>query len=518
MKKQVLFTLILLMSLSLTMSAQTDVSPWGIGLSVGKMEHTGDRGSNIVFGSPMEANFGLRVGRYLSSSFDIFLAGSLGKIGTEGDTPDETFEAKVTQVNLAAHYKLLKDKKFTPFISLGIGYASFSAESANSADDSGLELPIAGLGFRYNFTDAIGLFYHGQYALYSGDEYDGLTDDSNDNHLLHEFGLGINLGKQDMDGDGVADKKDACPETPGLKQFAGCPDTDLDGIIDGDDACPDVAGLAEYNGCPDTDGDGIIDGNDACPQVAGDAMYAGCPDTDGDGIGDNLDECPNESGVSKYNGCPIPDSDGDGFDDDNDNCPRDPGQLYGCPDKDEDKVADKDDQCSDVPGSVDAYGCPDADGDGVADKDDKCPNEAGIPELDGCPKVRIPTDDEVINGYSSPMIIFERGTTPADDYDAHIASIVEFANAYPQAYLNISGYSDSQGSESSNMTVSNRRARKVYESLVKAGIDPDRLTYEGYGESNPIADNTTADGRRLNRRVIVTASTVKRVKDTGGKR
>jgi outer membrane protein OmpA-like peptidoglycan-associated protein len=245
-------------------------------------------------------------------------------------------------------------------------------------------------------------------------------------------------------------------------------------------------------------------------------MYNGCPDTDGDGIGDDVDECPNESGVSKYKGCPIPDTDGDGFDDDNDNCPNVAGPLYGCPDRDSDMVADKDDKCPDTPGSVDAAGCPDKDGDGIGDAFDKCPDEAGIPELDGCPKVRKPTKEEIINSYSSPLILFKRGTTPEDDYDAHIASIVEFANAYPEAYLNIGGYSDSQGAESSNMAVSKARAKKVYNSLRKAGIDADRMYYEGYGEADPIADNSTAEGRKMNRRVVVTGSTVKREIPTSG--
>lgn len=499
----------------LTLQAQTDVSHWGIGLSYGKMEHTGDRGSSIVFGSPHKANYGFRVGRYLNPSLDVFLAGSIGEIGTEGDTPMETFTSNVFQANLALHYKILKNSKFVPFVSGGIGYASFYGEDANGGDDKGMSL-IPGLGLRYNITDEFGLFYHGQYSLFNGDDYDRLNDGSNDNHLLHEFGFAFHLAKQDRDGDGVADNKDACPDTAGLKEYDGCPDSDLDGIIDGEDDCPMVAGLAQYNGCPDTDGDGIIDGDDACPEVAGDVMYAGCPDTDGDGIGDNIDECPEESGVSHYNGCPIPDTDGDGFDDDNDDCINEAGPVNGCPDADGDGVADKDDNCVDVAGSPDAGGCPDADGDGVADKDDKCPNEAGIPEKDGCPKVRIPTKEEVINGYVSDDILFTGGTRAADGYDEKIAQIVEFAEAYPEAYLNIGGYSDSQGSESVNQRISERRAKKVYNSLVKAGIDPDRLYYEGFGEANPIADNSTAEGRALNRRVSVTGSTVKRVIETSG--
>lgn len=507
MKKQILSTLIFLLGMTFTMSAQTSTSPWGIGISYGKMQYSGDKGDNFIFGSPNKTQFGARVSKYMSPLFDLGLGVTFGDIGLED------FNASMWQANLNGQVKIIQDKKFTPFVSLQVGYASFSAD-VNSADDSGLYYG-AGFGLRYHIADAINIFYHGQYDLYTGDDFDGSTaDDSNDKFLLHEFGIGFNLGKQDMDDDGVADKKDLCPNTPGLKEFDGCPDSDLDGIVDADDACPNDAGLAEFNGCPDTDGDGIIDGEDKCPQVAGDAMYQGCPDTDGDGIGDGDDECPEESGVSKYNGCPVPDTDGDGFDDDNDNCINTAGPANGCPDKDGDTVADKDDKCPDTPGAVNAAGCPDKDGDGVGDAFDECPDEAGLPELDGCPKVRKPTKEEIINSYASPMIHFKYGLVPEDDYDAKIAEIVEFANEYPEAYLNVGGYSDSQGSEASNMVISRKRARKVYNSLKKAGIDADRMYYEGYGESNPVADNDTAEGRKMNRRVVVTGSTVKREVDT----
>ena len=517
MKKQFLITLILFVSLSLSISAQNNVADWGVGFSIGKTQYDGDRGSNMFFGNPYNQHIGFRVGRYINPLLDVKLAGGVGKVGADDGTLDGTFDVNMLHANLAVHANLSRDTRFNPFVSAGIGYASFSGSARNATDDSGMTIPL-GAGLKWNLSDDVYAFYHGQYNLYSGDEYDNFVADGNDRHFIHELGLNFNLGKEDRDGDKVADSKDACPDTPGLKEYDGCPDSDLDGIIDGEDDCPMVAGLAEYRGCPDTDGDGIIDGDDACPEVAGDAMYAGCPDTDGDGIGDNLDECPEESGVSKYNGCPVPDTDGDGFDDDNDNCINTPGDLNGCPDRDDDGTADKDDGCPDTPGSINAYGCPDGDGDGVADKDDECPEEAGLAELNGCPKVRKPTPEEIINSYESPHILFERGTVPAEGYQESIDSIVQFANDYPNAYLNIGGYSDSQGSESSNMRISQRRARKVYDSLVKAGVDPERLTYEGYGEADPVADNSTPEGRKLNRRAVVTASTVKREIDTGGKR
>jgi outer membrane protein OmpA-like peptidoglycan-associated protein len=110
----------------------------------------------------------------------------------------------------------------------------------------------------------------------------------------------------DRDKDGVPNRVDKCPWTPGLPQFDGCPDTDGDGIPDSQDSCVDVPGLKHLNGCPDSDGDGIPNYDDACPYQAGPAKFMGCPDTDDDGLPDSEDKCPNEAGPASNDGCPIP--------------------------------------------------------------------------------------------------------------------------------------------------------------------------------------------------------------------
>jgi outer membrane protein OmpA-like peptidoglycan-associated protein len=86
----------------------------------------------------------------------------------------------------------------------------------------------------------------------------------------------------------------------------GCPDTDGDGIADKDDACPEVAGIKSLNGCPDADGDGIADKDDKCPTVKGPKENGGCPwpDRDGDGVLDKDDKCPDVKGTVANQGCP----------------------------------------------------------------------------------------------------------------------------------------------------------------------------------------------------------------------
>lgn len=115
---------------------------------------------------------------------------------------------------------------------------------------------------------------------------------------------------RDRDNDSVSDREDACPDTPGLWVFDGCPDTDGDGLRDEIDECPTVAGPPGLYGCPDTDGDGILDKNDQCPLVAGSQKFNGCPDRDDDGVADADDACPDQPGLPEFDGCPDPVSSG----------------------------------------------------------------------------------------------------------------------------------------------------------------------------------------------------------------
>jgi len=66
--------------------------------------------------------------------------------------------------------------------------------------------------------------------------------------------------------------------------------------------------------------------------------------------------------------------------------------------------------------------------------------------------------------------------------------------------IEISGHTDNVGNEKDNLTLSTKRAKSVYEYLISLGIDKKNLMYKGYGETKPIADNETEEGRMKNRR------------------
>ena len=74
-------------------------------------------------------------------------------------------------------------------------------------------------------------------------------------------------------------------------------------------------------------------------------------------------------------------------------------------------------------------------------------------------------------------------------------------NKHPELQIEVIGHTDDVGDDISNLGLSERRAKTVRNFLVKFGVAADRLTIKGYGESRPIADNTTPDGRASDRRV-----------------
>jgi outer membrane protein OmpA-like peptidoglycan-associated protein len=85
-----------------------------------------------------------------------------------------------------------------------------------------------------------------------------------------------------------------------------------------------------------------------------------------------------------------------------------------------------------------------------------------------------------------------------------LTPLADFLAKQPDAKIQIAGHTDSQGSDASNMDLSARRAQSVGAYLISTGVNPNRITSVGRGESAPTATNDTAAGRAINRRVEVT--------------
>ncbi len=242
-------------------------------------------------------------------------------------------------------------------------------------------------------------------------------------------------------------------------------------------------------------------------------------DRDGDGIPDDVDQCPDQpedkDGYQDEDGCPDPDNDGDGIPDAQDKCPNEPEDKDGfqdedgCPDLDNDNdgLADKIDQCPNEPEDKDGFqdedGCPDPDndGDGIPDVSDKCPNEAGPPP-DGCPvKYKLVTVTEKKIELKQTVFFDTNKATIKPVSFPLLDDVAHAMTDNPKITVEVQGHTDSQGEDDFNLKLSQRRAESVRNYLIKRGISSDRMTPVGYGETTPIADNRTADGRSQNRRV-----------------
>jgi outer membrane protein OmpA-like peptidoglycan-associated protein len=338
------------------------------------------------------------------------------------------------------------------------------------------------------------------------DEDNDLVSDKLD-ECITTPGVWAFRGCPDTDGDGIQDTQDECPNEAGLEQFKGCPDTDGDGVPDKDDKCVDLPGKVELGGCPDSDGDTIIDPEDDCPETAGLPEFNGCPDTDGDGIKDEDDACPDVPGPVVNNGCP--DTDNDGILDFLDECPEiaGPKENNGCPwpDTDEDGLLDKDDKCPYIFGPVENEGCPysDTDEDGVLDKDDDCPATPGPVENKGCPVIEKEVQEILNTAFDN--LEFQTGRDVIKDESIpSLTELAEVLSKKPEWKLQIAGHTDDVGDAQNNLILSKKRSEAVKRFMESQGIDGNRLTALYFGETQPIADNKTKEGRQKNRRVEMT--------------
>ncbi len=104
-------------------------------------------------------------------------------------------------------------------------------------------------------------------------------------------------------------------------------------------------------------------------------------------------------------------------------------------------------------------------------------------------------------------VLFRTGKAQLESGGMHnVQKLADFLKQSPKTKVMIEGHTDSVGSESSNLVLSDRRASAVKMALTDKGISSDRISTHGYGEAYPIAGNDTAAERQLNRRVEVILS------------
>ncbi len=202
------------------------------------------------------------------------------------------------------------------------------------------------------------------------------------------------------------------------------------------------------------------------------------------------------------------------------------------PDADSDGVPDAADICLNLPGepSKDPLmnGCPeaplDSDGDSIPDGFDACPREPGEPtgvrRTHGCPKSALPVAPPTVAPPAplpeppaatvsehaitiSEQVQFETGTAVIrPESEAILGAVRRALHEHPEIrLLEIQGHTDDTGTPELNQRLSQERAAAVLAWLVAHGVDAARLRPVGYGQTQPLADNTSDEGRATNRRV-----------------
>jgi len=140
----------------------------------------------------------------------------------------------------------------------------------------------------------------------------------------------------------------------------------------------------------------------------------------------------------------------------------------------------------------------DSDDDGVSDDIDRCPNT----------QINIAVDQSGCELYSGVIegVNFSSGSAVlTSNAQVTLSDVVATLNRYPDVILTIMAHTDGQGDAGKNKQLSKQRARSVAVYLVENGISTSRLKAFGFGETQPIDSNATADGRQRNRRVELQA-------------
>jgi len=391
----------------------------------------------------------------------------------EGSTPYATgatglgtVDGKLHHLGADLHVDLLPSSSFNPYLVGGYHWLKYESDNPVEPKDT-FSGPEFGAGFKIRVAPRVALRAEGKDIVFAFDSPPAPDAASTHNFLLSagvEFAIGGH--EKDLDKDGVSDKKDDCPDTPAGARVdsRGCPiDGDQDGVYDGIDQCPGTPVGATVNaaGCPqDSDGDGVYDGIDKCSDTVSGVKVdvAGCPlDEDKDGVPDGADQCPNTPAGA----------------------------------------------------TVDASGCPtDSDKDGVFDGIDQCPNtpvDARV-DKDGCPIEINEKEIELLDTGKITVrnIRFDtaKWTIHPESY-AVLDTIGTILIQWPALRIEVGGHADARGSANYNLDLSEKRANAVLQYLLGKfpQINAQQYTAKGYGESQPVATNSTAEGMALNRRV-----------------
>lgn len=441
-------------------------------------------------------------------------------------------------VNAGAHIKMFSDKRtLNPFLIAKAGYLSYKNINGFNVQP--------GFGFQINlFNEAF---------ILATAEYRVPLSNTLSTQVYYSLGIATALfnkktktPESDKDGDGIIDKKDKCPDVPGIAKYNGCPipDTDGDGVNDELDKCPKIAGAIDNDGCPKkvtaknivvT----VIDEATKLPLPYVSVVVNG-PDgknftatTDADGKANFNTISAADYAVSgilnSINTSKISISNAD-FETTKSSIEvqlthNDPrftliGNVIN-------KTTNEPEANVEVVVNNEMKGITTTKqsepGDGVfrtqleaqsvfsvvAKKASYISNIEKLSTigLNRSTTLYVKLELGIEDASAGKRIVlnaiyFEKGKSSINtNTSSDLEKLVQFLNDNPAAKLEIQGHTDNTGSLALNNKLSQDRANSIVNYLVSKGISKARLLAKGYGPSNPIATNATPEGKAKNRRV-----------------
>ena len=484
--KKITILLVLLMFTGITNSQFKDYKVKG-GAQYNIISPSGELKSNLA-SFFARGYIAVEIGKY----FDVELGGGFMKWKQKDqiNTNEEDLEVNIIPIDVRFRLEpFAKDMKHVnPYAYIGGGLLNYKMQKNpvpvnyiapyDSTDlDGWVGYFPAGIGLEIRLSNQVLLDLSGGVATTLSDKINNLIVGSPKDGWF-SVGLGLTVtgksGKTDTDRDGLWDEDEediygTDPENP---------DTDGDGLKDGEE-------VKSYNTDPknpDSDGDGLTDGDEVKKYLT----KPNNPDTDGDGLRDGAE-------VTSYGTNPLlQDTDGDGLGDGQEvnDFKTDPLKT----DTDGDTLGDGDEVVKYKTNPLKA----DTDNGSI---DDGTEVRRGTDPLN-------PADDVVKEEMEVGQVIILEGI----NFETNSSNITadseeKLMKAYntminnPKIEVEISGHTDSRGSNSSNQSLSEARANSVKSWLVNKGIDGGRISTVGYGEDKPIAPNDSPENMLKNRRI-----------------
>lgn len=404
--------------------------------------------------------------------------------GGYSEIKGESYRTALIPIDFRFVFNPFSYDAWNPFLYAGVGALNYKLktvppEATSAVGTKGWTGYIpAGLGVQFALTEKLIFEASGGYNYTFSDNLNGYKGNRKDAFWGVLAGITVTgeTGSADPDNDGLTNDQEKA-----LGTDPQSPDTDGDGLTDGDE-------VNRYHTSPlmrDSDGDGLRDGD----EIVSSRTDPQKSDTDGDGLSDG-DE------ITKFHSDPLKmDTDGDGLTDGQEITKTKTDPLKADTDGDSLSDGDEVDRYKTNPLKADTDGGTVSDGKEIQNKTNP------LDPVDDVPK------KEEIKAAVGVAIVLEGITFKSNKAEIIPSSektltlVLNTLVQHPDIEVLITGHTDNIGNSDENLKLSQQRADAVKTYLVKMGIDGERISTKGLGETKPLDSNGTEEGRKKNRRI-----------------